>query len=685
MRHYKHTLSNTPDNFTAGKIALHLVNWKKLTSDPWVLNAVKGIDICFEEKPRQYSQPKPIKFSETEIHFIDKEIEKLLQKNVIQLAERTDDGSFVSNIFIRMKKDNSVRLILNLKKLNEYIEVKHFKMDTLKSAVTLMKPGVFFASCDLKDAYYSVNVKQHFRKYLSFIWKTKMYNFCSLPNGLCVGPRIFTKLLKCVYSHLRKKGFINTGYIDDSLLQGDTYEQCDLNMKNTVHLFDSLGLTVHPEKSVFVPTQIIEFLGFILNSVSMTVCLSGEKAQKIIECCINIVGKPKCTIRDLSKLIGKFVACSPAVPHAALYYKRLEIFRNDSLKTEKGNYEAIISLPGTCINDINWWKDNIKFSQKSVYETNPDIHIFSDSSLTGWGGVMNDKATSGIWSANERNNHINYLELKAVLLTLQSFCKDMSHTHIRIRTDNTVSVTCINKQGSSKVKLNDMTREIWQFAIEHNLWLTAEHVPGVENSIADFESRKNNIDTEWMLKPSIFCKITKLLGHPDIDLFATRLNKQVQRYYSWQPDPGALAIDAFKQKWGETFNYLFPPFSVIGQALQKIEQDSAEAILIAPVWPTQVWFPRLLTMLVDCPYFLPVSKDLLTVPNNEMTHPLLQKLHLAVFRVSGKLFKRVDFRKMLSTLSCAHGVIQQKRSMGDISKDGCIFATNGVLTPFHIM
>lgn len=95
---------------------------------------------------------------------------------------------------------------------------------------------------------------------MRFIWQQNTYEICALPNGLAIGPRVFSKLLKCVFAELRKRGFVNTGYIDDSVLQGDTYSECEENILQTTQLFDQLGFTVHPEKSVFVPTQNLNFL-----------------------------------------------------------------------------------------------------------------------------------------------------------------------------------------------------------------------------------------------------------------------------------------------------------------------------------------------------------------------------------------------------------------------------------------
>ena len=66
-------------------------------------------------------------------------------------------------------------------------------------------------------------------------------------------------------------------------------------------------------------------------------------------------------------------------------------------------------------------------------------------------------------------------------------------------------------------------------------------------------------------------------------MIASRLNYKIDRYIAWKPDPLAIAVDAFTVFWGNDFNYIFPPFSVIGQVLQKIDTDCAKAITIAPL------------------------------------------------------------------------------------------------------
>jgi hypothetical protein len=75
-------------------------------------------------------------------------------------------------------------------------------------------------------------------------------------------------------------GHIISGYIDDSYLQGDTYNECAQNVTASSKLITELGFITHPEKSVLIPSQVLVFLGFILNSLTMTVSPTQQKGEK---------------------------------------------------------------------------------------------------------------------------------------------------------------------------------------------------------------------------------------------------------------------------------------------------------------------------------------------------------------------------------------------------------------------
>ena len=143
-------------------------------------------------------------------------------------------------------------------------------------------------------------------------WKETLYQFSCLPNGLSSAPRIFTKILKPVFAHLRSLGHIYMSHIDDSLLIGYDYKSCENNIVDSVSLFSQLGFVAHPEKSVLQPTQSIELLGFVIDSVKMTVKLLPHKVAKIKSMCNELLSKQQPTIREVAQVIGVLVSSFPA-------------------------------------------------------------------------------------------------------------------------------------------------------------------------------------------------------------------------------------------------------------------------------------------------------------------------------------------------------------------------------------
>lgn len=175
----------------------------------------------------------------------------------------------------------------------------------------------------------------------------------------------------------------------------------------------------------------------------------------------------------------------------------------------------------------------------------------------------------------------------------------------------------------------------------------ASYIPSRENTNADRESRRSNIDTEWELAEPIFNLIVKKWGLPDIDLFASRINAKVEKFCSWKRDPEALAIDAFTISWKGYFFFAFPPFSMISRMLQKIRLDRAEGIVVVPYWSTQPWFPLFLSLLTKDPLVFPPSPNLLLSPCRSLQHPLANQLSLVVGRLSGELTNERNSQKLL--------------------------------------
>ena len=664
----KPVLESQVKNFKAGRLALFHDYWKTLTSDRSILDTVKGLSLELNKYPYQSFVPSEYKFTEQEMNALDSEIEKMLGKQIIAKVDWQDE-QYVSNIFLRDKKDGTFRMILNLSNLNEMIDYHKFKMDTLVSALNLITPNCYMASIDYKDAYYSVPVRPDQRKWLRFTFKGILYEFTCLPNGLTSGPRLFTKLTKPVFAKLREKGHLNSPYIDDSILVGETWEECAVNVMDTVEVSMDSGWVVHPGKSIFIPTQMLEFLGFWIDSVNMIVILTERKALTIREMCIAMLSYKKPTIRTVAQLVGKLVASFPAVMYGKLFYRILDNEKSLALKENFGNFDAKMRISDLAKQDLKWWIDNILFTNCPIVHAKPSVTVFSDASLLGWGGVLNGVTTGGNWSLSEQSIHINVLELIAAQYVLASLCDKLSNCHIRMMIDNKTAVSYINGMGGRKSLCNTIARKIWLWCKDRNIWLSVAYIASKDNVIADKMSRISHQNSEWELNGDIFDKISRLLGKPTIDLFASRLNNKCLKYVAFQPDPFAFATDAFTLDWeNEDLSYIFPPFCLIGRILQKIDFDKANVIMVVPYWTTQPWWSKLLRLLTTCPLSFYRNKQTLRHPHKDVGE--LPRMLMLACSLSGICSRQIRYHNKHNTLSCPLGGGPLAGNTRCISTDG---------------
>lgn len=641
---------------TTGRVQAALENWEKLTNDQEILQTVRGCKIPFLRNPpsgRMSFQPK---FSREENELIQVEIEKLLEKGAIKQVAHSED-QFLGHLFLRPKKDGSQRPIFNLKPLNKHIAYQHFKMEGLPEIKNLLHKNDWMIKLDLKDAYFCVMMSETDRKWMRFPWKQALYEFQCLPFGLASAPRTFTKLMKPVVGFLRKIGMRLICYLDDFLVINSNPNKVAKDGKTLGLLLESLGFIINREKSVTIPCQRIEFLGVMVNSTTMVLSLPEEKLMKIEQECASLLTLETVSVRQLAALIGRLSAATVAVLPAPLFYRQLQLLQIRALMRNQ-SYEDKVQLSAPAKGELRWWLENLRHSNgKSVISPGPDRVIETDASNSGWGATMQNQKVQGHWTNSEKSEHINALELRAVWLALRTFLPDERNLHVHVRTDNMTTVAHINKLGGTRSShLIDLTKHLWQFCLSRQLTLTAEHLPGIDNVEADALSRKRPDGSDWQLDQTVFALVNKRWTPCSIDLFASRTNRQLEKFVSWKADPDAVAVDAFLMNWDREMCYIFPPFCLISRCLAKIRAERAEAILIAPIWPAQPWFPLLLRLLVSQPVLLPATKNLLLSPTGE-NHPLLTggQLKLGAWRVSGNAESHKAFLQMQPHYSRNHG------------------------------
>ncbi|KAL6729807.1 hypothetical protein Aduo_000828 [Ancylostoma duodenale] len=135
--------------------------------------------------------------------------------------------------------------------------------------------------------------------------------------------------------------------------------------------------------------------------------------------------------------------------------------------------------------------------------------------------------------------------------------KEWQGINVLIESDNTASIAYIKKRcGTRNNAMPMLSRTIWEWALRKEIHLLATHRPGVRNVEADRESRVLSREcAEWSLDSRTASCVLAHFGKPEVDLFASRLNNKLPRYYALNFDRCAARIDCFAQSWSGIFGY----------------------------------------------------------------------------------------------------------------------------------
>jgi len=105
--------------------------------------------------------------------------------------------------------------------------------------------------------------------------------FHCLPFGLCTAPFLFSKVTKPLMQFLRQLGVHLIIYLGDLLLAAPDSLQLMKNLSTALWLLTALDFVIKHSKSITHPAQQMEFLGFVIDTVTMTIALPPHKMEAI--------------------------------------------------------------------------------------------------------------------------------------------------------------------------------------------------------------------------------------------------------------------------------------------------------------------------------------------------------------------------------------------------------------------
>jgi hypothetical protein len=446
----------------------------------------------------------------------DPQQRKLLRQEIAQLLakkaiEPVTDGSpgFQSSLFVIPKRNGGYRPVFNLKRLNQHLDAPHFKMETLKQVTPLIQQHDYLTSIDLSDAFLYILVHKVSRKYLRFRWESQTFQFRTTPFGLSTVPWLFTRVTKPVLTWARTQGIRVSAYLDDWIVVADSYQNSLQHTSQLTKMMTKLGWMINWKKSSLDPTQSLEHLGFILNSKEMTFSLPGKKIRDIRKSIRSVIQRTKVSPRIIHSLTMRICAAAMAIFPTNMYTQALMFFKNRSVRRQH-HWDQEVTLPQDARQELQWWQENLsKWNGRALLNPDPNKTIYVDASNAGWGGVGMGKSVQGVWSHDEVCESINWRELKAIELTLQSF-RWLKNSTILVRSDNTAATTYINKQGGIRShSLSRLATSIWEMCLKRGLLLQARHIPVYLNTEEDSASRQFQAKNMWQIRPSTYRTIVQ--------------------------------------------------------------------------------------------------------------------------------------------------------------------------------
>ena len=286
---------------------------------------------------------------------------------------------------------------------------------------------------------------------------------------------------------------------------GRVQETAKAHTAGLIYLLQNLTFIINEPKSINTPTQVIDFLGFTVNSKSMELKLPGEKVKKIRHEAQKLQETRAPTALQLSRFLGKLNHASQAINPAPLFYRNLQCCHHSALWKGNQDYSQPVEFTTKAREELVWWQQHLlKWNGKCLLRHKPNLVIETDASTIGWGATCQGVQTGGRWSKTEARLHINCLELLAASLAIKCFAKQTQNIVIHLKMDNTTALTYINKFGGTvSPELNKLTKELLTWCLERNIILQATHLAGILNVTADTESRVMRDRSDWMLHPHI--------------------------------------------------------------------------------------------------------------------------------------------------------------------------------------
>ena len=225
---------------------------KQLRSMPEVF-ALHNLDFGHTDKVKHHirmSDSTPFKHRARPIHPQDidavrKHLQELLDSGII----RESESSFASPIVVVRKKNGTVRLCIDFRKLNSQTIKDAYALPNLEEVFSLLTGSKWFSVLDLKSGYYQIEMEEADKERTAFVCPLGFWEFNRMPQGVTNAPSTFQRLMERCMGDLNRREVLV--FIDDLIIFSDTLEEHESRLLQVLKRLKEYGLKLSPEKCKF--------------------------------------------------------------------------------------------------------------------------------------------------------------------------------------------------------------------------------------------------------------------------------------------------------------------------------------------------------------------------------------------------------------------------------------------------
>ena len=368
--------------------------------------------------------------------------------------------------------------------------LSYISVDTVAQAAITLGKGSLIAKVDIKSAYRLIPVCPYDRKWLGMRWDDKIFVDGMLPFGLRSAPKIFNAVADALEWMVAREGVEHIyHYLDDFAVIGPPDSPCCQQALDVlVAKFAALGVPLAMEK-LDGPTPVITFLGIEIDTIKQELRLPEDKLTRLLSLVSEWRCRKACTRRELESLIGTLQHASRVIRPGRSFMSRALALLKGAKRTRHSN----IRLNKEFRSDLLWWHafaSHWNGASLVIHDRSPQFTLTSDAS-GHWGcGAWHESAWFQLaWDEASTHLGIAPKELVPIIIGAVVWGHTWTGGRVLARCDNAAVVAVINKRSCHDTHLMQMLRCLFFLEALHQFHITAMHLPGVENVLADRLSR----------------------------------------------------------------------------------------------------------------------------------------------------------------------------------------------------